>query len=58
MKTITPNSTKNILSKFKAEEEGAGMVFGLFLFATMAAVLGLALDFTNGWRNRCRSNWE
>ena len=39
-------------SLFVKSEDGAGIVMGLFLFMTIAVLGGIAVDFTNVWRNQ------
>jgi hypothetical protein len=37
--------------RFASDEEGAGTVFGLFLFMVIVILGGVALDSSNAWRN-------
>lgn len=41
-----------LIRKFARAEDGGGTIFALFIFIVVAMILGLALDGTNGWRNR------
>lgn len=40
------------LGRFARDEQGAGTSLSLMIFVILAMVLGLAVDSTNGWRNR------
>ena len=38
--------------RFVHHEDGGGTVMSLFIVIILAMLLGIALDATNGWRNR------
>ena len=43
---------RDMIRGFARREDGGGTVFSLFIFVTLAMLLGLMLDGTNAWRNR------
>jgi Flp pilus assembly protein TadG len=45
---------KSILAQFRDSEAGGGTAFALFMFMTLAALLGIAVDGTFGWWNKNR----
>ena len=42
----------NSLRRFLVNTDGAGSILNLYILATMAVLLGIGLDSTNGWRNK------
>ncbi len=52
MKNFQSTRAYKSVRAFVNGEAGAGTAFGLFIFVSIAMCLGLALDFTNTWRNR------
>ena len=41
-----------VLRNFARSEQGGGLVFGLFLFVALVAILGIGVDTANAYRNR------
>jgi len=42
---------KQDLTLYAEDEDGGGTIFSLFLFVTLAIILGVMVDATNAWRN-------
>jgi hypothetical protein len=49
---VRPDTSPTFAARsFASDEEGAGTVFGLFLFMVIVILGGVALDSSNAWRN-------
>ncbi|MGI1661589.1 TadE/TadG family type IV pilus assembly protein [Palleronia sp. KMU-117] len=54
--TMLLNPTSRAAARFAHDEDGAGTVFGLFLFMVFVILGGVALDSSNAWRNSTHLN--